>query len=264
MSADLPADGSAVDWSARLAGTLPTVLSGIEQACAQAGRALTEVGLVAVSKHQPAAAVAAALRAGHCDFGENYAQELRDKAAELAQDPTLARECARLRWHFIGPLQRNKVNLIVGRVVLLHTVDSLGLIEAIAGRVDRLRQAATDAAQAQLAQDCLLQVNVGDEAQKAGCAPAELPRLLDAIAQQQGRLRCRGLMCIPPACSDPQAVRPYFALLRSLRDQHATGSRPFIDLRELSMGMSHDYEVAIAEGATLIRVGTALFGARSP
>jgi len=254
--------GSEVDWSARLAVTLPTLRSGIQRACEQAGRSLADVRLVAVSKHQPTAAIVAALRAGQFDFGENYAQELRDKAAELSCDATLAAEYARLRFHFIGPLQRNKVNLIVGRVALVHTVDSIPLIEAISARVLRMRQAASDEAQAQRVQDCLLQINVGDEAQKAGCSPAELPALLDAIARQEGRLLCHGLMCIPPACSDPHAVRPYFALLRSLRDQQATIPRPFVNLRELSMGMSHDYEVAIAEGATLIRVGTALFGPR--
>lgn len=255
------AESAEVDFAARLSSTLPAVWAGIRSACERSGRPLSAVRLVAVSKHQPVAAIAAALRVGQCDFGENYAQELRDKIHALAADNRLTSEVAQLRWHFIGPLQRNKVNLVVGRVALLHTVDSQGLIEAIAARVDRLRQA--DPSAAQLAQDCLLQVNVGDEAQKAGCSPAQLPALLDAIAQQEGRLRCVGLMCIPPAAPDPETVRPFFARLRQLREQQAVIARPFVDLRELSMGMSHDYEVAIAEGATLIRVGTALFGPRS-
>lgn len=265
MSAgDDRAGDPAAGWDARLATTLQTVRAGIERACAQAGRAPSDIRLIAVSKHQPTAAVAAALRAGQLDFGENYAQELRDKSAELAADPSLLAASAPPRWHFIGPLQRNKVNLIVGRVALLHTVDNLGLIEALSTRVLRLRQAAADPMQAALAQDCLVQVNVGDEAQKAGCSPAELPGLLDAIASQGGRLRCRGLMCIPPAAADPEAARPYFARLRRLRDQQAVPARPFVELAELSMGMSHDYEIALGEGATLIRVGTAIFGARSP
>jgi pyridoxal phosphate enzyme (YggS family) len=233
-------------------------------ACQAAGRSEADVRLVAVSKLQPAAAVAAALDLGLCDFGENYAQELRDKDAELARATSADSPRPKPRWHFIGPLQRNKVNLVVGRATLIHSVDNLALVTALGERVLRLQQQATTKAQADQVQDCLVQVNVGGEEQKSGCHPKALAAILDAIAAQDGRLRCRGLMCIPPPVSDGdvESVRPYFASLRRLRDEHARVARPHVPLTELSMGMSQDYAVAIAEGATLIRVGTALFGAR--
>jgi len=250
-------------WSSRLGPALQTLRQGIALACRSAGRSENDVHLVAVSKKQPAVAVAAALQLGQLDFGENYAQELRDKHAELSQ---LAGDSlpSPPRWHFIGPLQRNKVNLVVGRVALIHSVDSLALVAALGERVNRLRQTASDGTQATLVQDCLIQINIGDETQKSGCRPAELPAILDAISAQSGRLYCRGLMCIPPAIesADPGAVRPYFAQLRELRDEQQAVPRAHVELSQLSMGMSQDYAAAIAEGATLIRVGTALFGAR--
>jgi pyridoxal phosphate enzyme (YggS family) len=232
---------------------LPVVLEALAQACAAAGREVASVRLIAVSKLQPVEAIAEALRLGQRDFGENYAQELRDKSALL--------EAAGPRWHFIGPLQRNKVNLVVGRACLIHSVDSVALVEALNGRVARLNAERPPSAPA-LTQDCLIEVNVGDEAQKAGCAPAELPVLLDAIAAAGGTLRCLGLMCLPPQHEDLEASRPYFRKLRQLLDDAKQMARPHVELRELSMGMSHDFPVAVAEGATLIRVGTALFGAR--
>ena len=187
-----------------------------------------EVTLVAVSKTQPADAVKEALAAGQTIFGENYAQELRDKA----------RAVEGARWHFIGPLQRNKVKYVVGVAELIHSVDSLPLLEEIASRAAKLN----------LTQRCLIQVNVGEEPQKSGISVEELPALMAAFKPP---LQLEGLMCIPPADADPL---PYFRKLRSLRG----------DLKELSMGMSADYEEAIKEGATLVRVGTALFGSRPP
>lgn len=262
-NSDAEASTSLAAWSSRLGPALQTLRQGIHEACRSAGRSDSDVRLVAVSKKQPAVAVAAALRLGQQDFGENYAQELRDKHAELghpAGDPLPSPP----RWHFIGPLQRNKVNLVVGRVALIHSVDNLALVAALGERVNRLRQTAPELTLATLVQDCLVQVNVGDEAQKSGCHPAELPAILDAIAAQSGQLVCRGLMCIPPAVdsADLAAVRPYFAQLRRLRDEQQAVRRAHVELSELSMGMSQDYAAAIAEGATLIRVGTALFGAR--
>jgi pyridoxal phosphate enzyme (YggS family) len=240
---------------AALAERLLTLRTAIAQACARSGRPHDAVTLVAVSKLQPLGAITQALHAGQCDFGENYAQELRDKDRELAGDPLRAQ----LRWHFIGPLQRNKVHLVVGRAGLIHSVDSRELVLALSARAARHRQ--TEAPGADFVQDCLVQISLAGEEQKAGCLPAELPALLDAIAES-GTLRCRGLMCMPPAAEDPEAARPYFRRLRELRDEQAAVPRPRVQLHELSMGMSHDYEVAIAEGATLVRVGTALFGAR--
>lgn len=202
-----------------------------------------EVTLIGVSKRQPVPALRAALAAGLADLGENYAQELHAKqdAPELAGLP--------VRWHFIGALQSNKARLVVGRA-LIHTVDRASLVTALAARARAL----------ETVQDVLVEVNLGGEAQKAGVAPTALPALFDAIAAQDGALRCRGLMLIPPV-DEPERSRPYFAALRELAARGADG-RPHIDLRELSMGMSGDYEVAIAEGATMVRVGTAIFGAR--
>lgn len=238
---------------AGLAQRLSDLQTAIAKACAASGRPASEVRLIAVSKLQPAAAVAEALGAGQCDFGENYAQELRDKHRELAAQPG----AAALRWHFIGPLQRNKVHLVVGRAALIHSVDSLELIAALAARADKHKESVGDS---EFRLDCLIQVSLAGEEQKAGCAPDELPALLDAFAAAPA-LRCRGLMCLPPAAT-PEEARPYFLRLRELRDTHAKPLRPGVELRELSMGMSQDFAVAISEGATLIRVGTALFGAR--
>jgi PLP dependent protein len=203
------------------------------------------VTLVAVSKTQPAEAVREAYAAGQRHFGENYAQEWRDKAALLADLDGLV-------WHFIGALQTNKVKYLVGaagaptapRAAWIHTVDRLALAEELSKRSAR-RGTTTRV---------LIEVNVAGEASKSGCAPGDVPALRDALARLPA-IELRGLMCIPPAEGDP---RPHFARLRQLRD--ALGG----DLPDLSMGMSGDYEAAIAEGSTIVRVGTAIFGARPP
>lgn len=234
-----------------LAARLLGLRTAIEAACRGAGRDPRSVRLVAASKLQPACAIAEALAAGQLEFGENYAQELRDKDTELRAG---AADVSELRWHFIGPLQRNKVHLVVGRAALIHSVDSLELLEALRARLLRAGGAPV--------QDVLLEVSVAGEAQKAGCAPADVPVLLDAIAAAGGVLRCRGLMAMPPLDEDPERSRPYFRALRLLRDELAQVPRPHVQLDELSMGMSHDFAVAITEGATLVRVGTALFGPR--
>ena len=238
---------------AALADRLGALRAAITEACTHSGRPASSVALVAVSKLQPASAIVEALRCGQRDFGENYAQELRDKQQELAGDA----DFAALHWHFIGPLQRNKVHLVVGRAALIHSVDSHELATALATRA-----AKTPSATGQpFVQHCLIQVNIAGEQQKAGCPPEALPALLDTIAAT-GTLRCRGLMCIPPDAADAEQSRPYFRRLRELRDAQAQVARRNVELVELSMGMSHDFAVAIAEGATLVRVGTALFGAR--
>jgi PLP dependent protein len=228
-----------------IADGLVQVRERIAAAERAAGRAPGSVRLLAVSKKMTADDVRAALAAGQRAFGENYAQELRDKRAALAQDltrPTLPPE-----WHYIGPLQSNKVKYVAGQVALAHTVDSAALLEAIEARG--------------LPQACLVQVNVAGEAQKRGLAPGELPALLDRFATMS-HVTCAGLMVIPPFTDDPDDARPHFAALRTLRDREAEIARPHVELRELSMGMSGDLEVAIAEGATIVRVGTAIFGAR--
>jgi pyridoxal phosphate enzyme (YggS family) len=186
-------------------------------------------------------------------FGENYAQELRDKypAVLAVASPAGAPPGAELRWHFIGPLQSNKVKYLAGRVALLHTVDTPALLEEISRRLPPH----------QGVQDCLVQVNVAREPQKRGVAPEDLPGLLERFAEFP-RLRCEGLMLIPPFDDNPEASRPHFRALRELRDEAARVNHGNVELHELSMGMSHDLQVAIAEGATMVRVGTAIFGAR--
>jgi pyridoxal phosphate enzyme (YggS family) len=191
------------------------------------------VTLIAVSKTQPAEAIREAYAAGQRDFGENYAQEWRAKADALADLPDL-------RWHFIGGLQTNKVKYLAGRVACVHTVDRLELARELS------RRFAAKGATARV----FLEVNVGGEASKEGCAPAQLPDLAREVAALPA-VEVVGLMCIPPAEGDP---RPHFRTLRGLRDA--------LGLRELSMGMSGDWRVAVEEGATLVRIGTAIFGAR--
>jgi len=212
------------------AARLQTVRAQIDEACRAAGRTPSSVTLVAVAKTVEAERCREMVAAGQSLLGENYAQELRDKAPSVPG----------ARWHFIGPLQRNKVKYVVGRAELIHSVDNLALLDEIAARAGKLS----------LVQRCLLQVNIAGEAQKSGCAVADLPSLLAACASRPS-VSCEGLMCIPPEAGDP---RPHFAALAKLASEHG--------LSQLSMGMSADFAIAIAEGATLVRVGTALFGAR--
>jgi pyridoxal phosphate enzyme (YggS family) len=220
-----------------VAGRLAAVRARIDAAARAAGRDPSSVTLVAVSKTQPAEAIRAAYAAGQRDFGENYAQELVAKHAALA-------DLDGLRWHFIGALQRNKAKDVAPRAHVIEAVDRLELARELDKR----------AAAAGRTLEVLLEVNVGGEASKSGAAPADVPALVDAV-RALPRLALRGLMTIPPEVDDPADARPYFAALRALAQEHG--------LAELSMGMSHDFEAAIAEGATLVRVGTAIFGARS-
>jgi pyridoxal phosphate enzyme (YggS family) len=221
----------------QIAANLADVRARIAAAASAAGRAPASVRLLAVRQKLAADVVRAAIAAGQRAFGENYAQELRDKSALLAGDTRPP------EWHFIGPLQSNKVKYIAGKVALLHSIESPALLDAVEAR---------GAPQA-----CLIQVNVAGEASKKGIAPAELPALLDRFAAMT-HVRCEGLMLIPPRGD----ARPHFAALRELRDREAAIARPNVDLRELSMGMTEDMEVAVAEGATIVRVGTAIFGPR--
>jgi PLP dependent protein len=208
--------------------TLGERIAAVQERVARAARG-RPVTLVAVTKTHPAQTVRAAHAAGLRVFGENYVQELAAKRAALAD--------LDLTWHFIGHLQRNKAKEVAGRCALIHSVDSLALAQAL----DR-RAAAT--------QDVLVEVNVAGETTKSGVAPADVPALLEALAPL-ARVRCRGLMCIPPAGEDS---RPHFRRLAGLARAHG--------LAELSMGMSDDFEAAIEEGATIVRVGTVLFGPR--
>jgi hypothetical protein len=220
------------------------VTARVAAACARAGRAPAEVAIVAVSKTHPVEAIREALAAGAIDFGENYAQELAGKAAELAAGSG----APAVRWHFIGRLQRNKARLVAGKVALIHAVDSAELAAEIAHRAGAA------------VQPILLAVNLGGEASKGGVSPDDAPAVARAIAAVAGT-SLDGLMTMPPPADDPEASRPHFLALRDLRDRLADQlGRP---LPVLSMGMSHDFEVAIACGATHVRIGTAIFGTRS-
>lgn len=223
------------------AAPLQAVLARIAAACAAAGRDPASVGLLAVSKTVPAARVAGLAAAGQRDFGENYVQEGCGKIEELAG--------LGLTWHFIGPLQSNKSRAVATHFDWVHSVDRLRIAERLSEQRDAHRPPLS----------VCLQVNVSGEASKSGVAPEALPALARAVVALP-RLHLRGLMTIPEASDDPAVLRARFAQLRELRDSLNTELGLALDT--LSMGMSADLEPAIAEGATLVRVGTALFGAR--
>jgi pyridoxal phosphate enzyme (YggS family) len=241
----------------QIAEALRVVGQQIANAETTARRAPGSVRLVAVSKRMPPDDVRAALAAGQRDFGENYANELRDKRDLLGSDRNPASNGAAPapRWHYLGPLQRNKVKVLASQVALIHSVADASLVDEIE------RRAA--AAGGALVQDCLVQVNVAGESQKSGVEPAALPVLLDSFAATP-HVRCVGLMLIPPLAPSAEDSRPHFAALRQLAERESRIVRPHVELRELSMGMSGDFVVAIEEGATIVRVGTAIFGERAP
>lgn len=226
--------------SQELKDRLQTIQARIDSAAIRCGRQPEEVSLVAVSKTHPIQALEEALAAGQFVFGENRLQEALEKIDRLGE---------RAEFHLIGHLQRNKAARAVGRFSLIHTVDSVRLIDELERR----------AAQAGLVQRLLLQINVSGEASKSGATPEQLGELLDAL-DGSPHLDGQGLMTIPPFSDDPEVVRPHFARLRELLAGIGVHER-FAPLH-LSMGMSGDFEVAIEEGATLVRVGTAIFGHR--
>lgn len=215
------------------------VLARIDDAARRAGRDPNEVTLVAVSKTWPAEVLKDAAGAGVEVLGENRAQELREKVAALGDS---------VRWHFVGPLQSNKVRHVVGIAELVHSVDRYGLAEAIARRARALG----------MVQDVLVEVNAGGEATKHGVEPAGAVRLAEEIVALDG-VAVKGLMSIPPRAEDPEETRPYFRDLAALRDLVAAAVP---GATELSMGMTADFEQAIEEGATIVRVGEAIFGPR--
>ncbi len=214
----------------------------ISSACQRVGRNPTEVELVAVSKVKPAELVVEAFHAGQNLFGESYVQEFRDKQP-LVEVP--------VHWHFIGGLQSNKVKYLRSKVDMIHSVDRFALAKEINNQWQKDNKTIK----------ILLQVNVGDEASKSGCAPDELEALTHAVADLSNVKIC-GLMCLPPHSDDPEQVRPYFKQLYTLAQKIKSLKLPNVDMDVLSMGMSGDFEVAVEEGATLVRVGTAIFGQR--
>ena len=220
-----------------IADNLSTLADRIRSAAQAAGRDPGQVRLLAVSKTKPAAAIREVYAAGVRDVGENYLQEALAKQLELTDLP--------LTWHFIGPIQSNKTRAIAEHFDWVHSVDRL----KIAQRLSEQRPAGLPVL------NVCVQVNVSGEASKSGCNPDELPALAQAIAALP-HLKLRGLMAIPEPTDDPAAQAAAFARVRQLQDSLNLG------LDTLSMGMSHDLEAAIAQGATWVRIGTALFGAR--
>ena len=230
----------------RVASALQDVQARIEAACARAGRASGSVTLVAVSKTQPFALMEAAYIAGQRDFGENRLDELWSKV-EAAQ----GRGFDEIRWHLIGPIQSRKTRQAVGPFTLIHALD----------RVKIARRLSRDAVAAGKVLDVLLEVNISGEASKHGFAPDELCAAAATLGALPG-LHMAGLMTMAPLVDDAELARPVFRGLRELRDELAQ-RYPEMDWRHLSMGMTNDFEVAVEEGATIVRIGSAIFGPRA-
>ncbi|MEZ5294504.1 MAG: YggS family pyridoxal phosphate-dependent enzyme [Vicinamibacterales bacterium] len=222
---------------------LDAVRERIARAAARAGRPAEAVRLVAVSKTYPVEHVRAAVQAGQRDFGENKVQEGLQKIAEAA-DSTI-------RWHLIGHLQSNKARKSAEAFDWIHAVDSVALL----GRIDEAAAAAGRRPRV------LVQVDLAGEATKFGASPADVPGIF-AAAEGLAAADLAGLMLLPPAVDDPDDARPWFRRLVALRDELAASGVPAARLAELSMGMSHDFEVAVEEGATIVRIGSAIFGER--
>ena len=216
----------------------------IIEAAKRAGRDPSGIRLLAVTKEQSDATVAKGIQAGMTLLGENKVQEASGKIEAFGRKNGL-------EWHFIGRLQKNKVKFIFDLFDLIHSVDSLALAEAIHKKAQKIGSC----------MPILLQVNISGEKSKLGIDPLDLPREIRKFAKLEG-VKISGLMTIPPFDRDPETSRPYYARLRELRDTCSSLNIPRICLDELSMGMSNDYEVAVEEGATLVRIGTGLFGPR--
>lgn len=231
-----------------IAGRLAEVQARIASACARAGRSPAEVTLVGVSKTHPAAAVEEAWRAGLAVVGENRVQEALAKSRELAHLPPPPEGP---EWHLIGPLQSNKVRQALELFRTIHSIDRPKIAEALDREAGALGLRLTG----------FLEVNVGEEESKHGFSPQGLAEAVRPLASLE-HLRIAGLMAIPPFADDPEASRPWVVRLRELRDELATRPEWTGFPGWLSMGMSHDYEVALEEGATHVRVGTAIFGVR--
>jgi len=222
---------------------LEALLERIHQACDRSGRDPRTVRLVAVSKTVPAERVRQAVEAGVQTLGENYIQEAREKIPQLSD---------RVNWHFTGHLQKNKAKFAAALFSWVHTVDSPGLAEALNRRAEMESRHL----------NVLIEVNVGKEATKSGVLEEALIPLAEHVSGLAS-LSLKGLMVIPPITADPEAARAYFIRTRQLAEQVAAQKIPGVSMDELSMGMTSDFEIAIEEGATMVRVGTAIFGARN-
>jgi len=226
-----------------IAANLKVIRDRIHSACSRSGRDPSSVCLIAVTKTVPAHIVRAGVEAGLNVLGENYVQEARAKMEQLSDLP--------VSWHFIGHLQSNKARLAVESFEWIHTLDRASLARELDRQAHRQGRRVP----------VLLEINVGDEGSKSGIPAREARSLFDLASSLDG-IAVRGLMALPPYEEEPEAVRPYFRRMRELLGELRQAAPRPEELSELSMGMSHDFEVAIEEGATMIRVGTALFGPR--
>ncbi len=226
-----------------LKSRIDNVYERVEKACAKSGRKIDDIKLVAVSKKFGIDKIEEAYNFGLRDFGENYAQEFRDKEREI--DKKLNEN---ISWHFIGSIQKNKVKYLVGNTSLIHTIDSFSLAKEFNKRAARL--------------DCnvnsLIEINISGEDNKSGIKPGEVNELLNSIKELKN-VNITGLMGMAPYSDNMEDARPYFRKLREIRDEIKVHAKSF---KELSMGMSGDFEVAIEEGATIIRLGSLIFGER--
>jgi pyridoxal phosphate enzyme (YggS family) len=226
-----------------IANTIEQIRDRIAKRCEIVGRSLSEITLLAVTKTFSAEHVAEAVQHGLVDIGENYVQELLQKKSALNDN--------RIRWHFIGHLQSNKVRYIIDWVYLIQAVDTTGLAKEIDHRANRSNRIV----------DILLEVNTTGEKSKFGLHPEQTVEFVKQLAGLNN-IRVSGLMTIGPFLPDPESSRPMFRRLRQLKDEITTLSQANISMRHLSMGMTGDFEVAIDEGATILRIGTAIFGSR--
>lgn len=249
-----------------MASSLNQIKERIDIAALKSGRDPAEITLIAVSKTHPLEAIVEVARLGQTHFGESYIQEAIPKLESMVAEGSLGTEQkSKLIWHFIGHLQSRKAKEAAGLFDLIHTVDSSRLAQALHKRMEQMSESnpsggfVNNLAKNQV-QAVLIQVNIGQEEQKSGVPEADLPSLVEQVMQLP-RLKLEGLMCMPPFSDKPEASQPYFARLRKLRgeleNKFGKGTLP-----HLSMGMSQDFEFAIAEGATLVRVGTDIFGKR--
>ena len=213
----------------------------IEKAAHRSGRKPSEIKLLGVSKQVESDRIKEAIKCGHFNFGENYVQEFLSKYEILSENKNID-------WHFIGHLQKNKVKYIIDKVSLIQSVDKVSLAEEINKRAEKLG----------LKIPILIEINLGEEISKSGIEVSELSNFLEQLSTFNN-VNVSGLMALPPFCENPEDSRKYFIKLRELRDSFNSS---YNNLNELSMGMSSDYEIAIEEGATIVRVGTAIFGER--
>ena len=237
----------------QIANNLDTIRERIKAAALKAGRNPEDITLIAVSKLNPAESVLAAIEHGQTDFGENWVKEMLEKQAEVEKSLSEVSYGTpdEIKWHFIGHLQTNKVKQLIGKTVLIHSVDSVKLATFIDNE-SKKKDTVTD---------ILLEINIGDEESKYGIGPNDAVKFADSLKDLKN-IRIRGLMTVAPICDDPEANRPYFKKMRELFVDIKSKNYDNISMDILSMGMTLDFETAIEEGATHVRVGTGIFGAR--